>query len=254
MKLKKYNKELLKLQIELLKLQNYVKKEKLKILIIFEGRDTAGKGGTIKRFRENLNPRGARVVALDKPTEQEKGQLYFQRYIKELPNEGEIVFFDRSWYNRGAVEPVMGFCTEEENRIFLEQVPEFEKILVDSNIILLKFYFSIKKETQEKRLNDRKIDPLKQYKISSIDDKAQEYWYKYSKEYKKTFLKTHNEISPWNIIISDDKKKARLNAIKLLLNKINYENKIEYFKIDKEIIINVNKEIEKINKELENNI
>ena len=168
-----YERELTKLQIELLKLQNHVKEKGLKILMIFEGRDAAGKGGTIKRITEHLNPRGARVVALEKPSDIEKTQWYFQRYTQHLPSAGEIVFFDRSWYNRAGVEPVMGFCTTEEHHEFLREVPEFEKMLVKSGIILMKFYFSVSKKEQLKRFKKREVDPLKQYKLSPVDKESQ---------------------------------------------------------------------------------
>ena len=169
----KYEKELVKLQIELLKLQSYVKEKGLKVLIHTEGRDAAGKGGTIKRITEHLNPRGCRVVALEKPSDVERTQWYFQRYIKHLPSAGEIVIFDRSWYNRGGVEPVMGFCTNEEHNMFLRQVPKLEEMLVNSGIILFKFYFSVSKEEQKARFDSRKDDPLKQYKLSAVDQQSQ---------------------------------------------------------------------------------
>ena len=175
-----YEKQLTKLQIELLKLQKYVKENGLKVLMIFEGRDAAGKGGTIKRITEHLNPRGARVVALEKPSDIEKTQWYFQRYTKHLPSAGEIVLFDRSWYNRAGVEPVMGFCTTEEHHEFLREVPEFEKMLVKSGIILMKFYFSVSKKEQLKRFQKREVDPLKQYKLSPVDKESQNLWDKYT--------------------------------------------------------------------------
>ena len=172
----KYEKELVKLQIELLKLQSYVKEKGLKVLILTEGRDAAGKGGTIKRITEHLNPRGCRVVALEKPSDVERTQWYFQRYIQHLPSAGEIVIFDRSWYNRGGVEPVMGFCTNEEHNMFLRQVPKLEEMLVNSGIILFKFYFSVSKEEQKARFDSRKDDPLKQYKLSPVDQQSQILW------------------------------------------------------------------------------
>ena len=205
-----YEKELKTLQIELLKLQNHVKEQGLKVLIIFEGRDAAGNGGTIKRITEHLNPRGARIVALEKPSDVQKTQWYFQRYTQYLPSAGEIVFFDRSWYNRGGVEPVMGYCSEKEHQEFLNEVPEFEKMIVNSDIILFKFYFSVSKEEQNRRFEKRKIDPLKQFKISPVDEKAQELWDKYTINKHSMLLASHTSHAPWQIVKSDDKKKARL--------------------------------------------
>ncbi len=220
-----YEKELKDLQIELLKLQNHVKDKGLKILMIFEGRDAAGKGGTIKRITEHLNPRGARVVALDKPSDVEKTQWYFQRYAQHLPSAGEIVLFDRSWYNRGGVEPVMGFCTPEEHQDFLNHVSEFERMLVNSGIILFKFYFSVSKEEQAKRFKERKTDPLKQYKLSPVDARSQEMWDKYTAA-KYTMLRaSHTGTAPWIIIRSDNKKKARINCIKHILSSVQYPTK-----------------------------
>ncbi|MBD3809263.1 MAG: polyphosphate kinase 2 [Sulfuricurvum sp.] len=217
-----YEKELKKLQIELLKLQNYIKDKGLKVLMIFEGRDAAGKGGTIKRITEHLNPRGARIVALDKPSDVEKTQWYFQRYSKHLPSAGEIVLFDRSWYNRGGVEPVMGFCTPQEHQEFLNQVSEFEHMLVSSGIILFKFYFSVSKAEQARRFKERKTDPLKQYKLSPVDAKSQDLWEKYT-EMKYSMLRaSHTGNAPWVIIRSDNKKKARINCIKHILSSIQY--------------------------------
>ncbi len=233
----KYEKELIKLQIELLKMQNYIKEKGLKLLVIFEGRDAAGKGGTIKRFTEHLNPRGCRTVALEKPSDVEKTQWYFQRYIAHLPSGGEIVLFDRSWYNRAGVEPVMGFCTPEEHKQFLHQVPEFEEMLVNSGIILIKFYFSVSKEEQNKRFKARETDPLKQYKLSPVDKKGQELWDQYTLAKYYMLLSSNTDFAPWTIIMSDNKKKARINAIKYVLSKIDYPKKdkslIEY---DDEII------------------
>lgn len=241
-----YQKKLTQLQIELLKLQNYVKDKGLKVLIIFEGRDAAGKGGTIKRITEHLNPRGARIVALEKPNEQEKTQWYFQRYTDHLPSAGEIVLFDRSWYNRGGVEPVMGFCTRHEHLQFLRDVPEFEKMLVESGIILLKFYFSVSKKEQGKRFKKRETDPLKQYKLSPIDKESQKLWDKYTVAKYSMLMASHTAVAPWTIVKSDNKKKARINCIRHILNSINYDNKTkeDIFKIDEKIIINGTKEIE----------
>lgn len=220
-----YEAELKKLQIELLKLQNYVKDKGLKILIIFEGRDAAGKGGTIKRITEHLNPRGARIVALDKPSNVEKTQWYFQRYIKHLPSAGEMVFFDRSWYNRAGVEPVMGFCTEDEHHEFLNEVSEFERMLVNSGIILFKFYFSISKKEQAKRFKERKTDPLKQFKLSPVDAVSQKVWDKYTEAKHAMLRASHTGIAPWIIIRSDNKKKARINCIKHILGSVEYPSK-----------------------------
>ncbi|MCT7910680.1 polyphosphate kinase 2 [Arcobacter lacus] len=241
-----YEKQLTKLQIELLKLQNYVKTKGLKILMIFEGRDAAGKGGTIKRITEHLNPRGARIVALEKPTEQERTQWYFQRYTKHLPSAGEIVLFDRSWYNRAGVEPVMGFCTHEEHHEFLREVPEFEQMLVKSGIILFKFYFSVSKKEQLKRFKKREIDPLKQYKLSPVDKESQNLWEKYTIAKFSMLMASNTEIAPWTVIRSDNKKKARLNCIRHILSNLTYTNKSkdkDIFKIDTNILINGKEEI-----------
>ena len=242
-----YEKELTKLQIELLKLQNHVKEKGLKILMIFEGRDAAGKGGTIKRITEHLNPRGARVVALEKPSDIERTQWYFQRYTQYLPSAGEIVLFDRSWYNRAGVEPVMGFCTTEEHHEFLREVPEFEKMLVKSGIILFKFYFSVSKKEQAKRFKKREIDPLKQYKLSPVDKESQNLWDKYTIAKFSMLMASNTDNAPWTVIRSDDKKRARLNCIKHILSNLEYEKKIDnkdFFKIDKKILISGTQEIE----------
>jgi polyphosphate kinase 2 len=222
-----YEEELQKLQIELIKLQNWVFENRKRVMIIFEGRDAAGKGGAIKRFVEHLNPRKYRVVALPAPTEIEKGQWYFQRYFKHLPNPGEIVFFDRSWYNRAIVEPVFGFCTKEEYQRFLRQVPEIESDLIDDGIILIKFWFSISKETQRKRFEERKRNPLKQWKLSPIDMKAQELWDEITKYKERMFSKTHTTYSPWIIVNSNNKKMARLESIRYVLSQIDYDGKEE---------------------------
>ena len=242
-----YEQELTKLQIELLKLQNHVKERGLKILMIFEGRDAAGKGGTIKRITEHLNPRGARVVALEKPSDIERTQWYFQRYTKHLPSAGEIVFFDRSWYNRAGVEPVMGFCTTEEHHEFLREVPEFEKMLVKSGIVLMKFYFSVSKKEQAQRFKKREIDPLKQYKLSPVDKESQNLWDKYTIAKFSMLMASNTDNAPWTVIRSDDKKRARLNCIKHILSNLEYEKKIDnkdFFKIDKKILISGTQEIE----------
>ena len=233
-----YEKELRKLQIELLKIQNYVKENGLKVLMIFEGRDAAGKGGTIKRIIEHLNPRGARVVALEKPTDKERSQWYFQRYVEHLPSAGEMVFFDRSWYNRAMVEPVMGFCSKEEHLRFLRDAPLFEKMLIDNGIKIFKFYFSISKKEQAKRFKARRKDPLKQYKLSSVDKMAQKLWNEYSLAKFTMLSSTHTNHAPWTIIKSDNKKRARINCIKYILNNIDYPDKIDEKDIilDKDII------------------
>lgn len=241
----KYQEELRELQIELLKLQNHIKDKNLKLLIIFEGRDAAGKGGTIKRITEHLNPRGARIVALAKPSDVEKSQWYFQRYTQHLPSAGEIVLFDRSWYNRGIVEPVMGFCTKEENEEFLREAPSFERMQVNSGTILIKFYFSVGKKEQKKRFKERKTDPLKQFKISPVDEKAQELWQEYTKAKYKMLRETHSGHSPWVIIRSNNKKEARINAIKYILQQVEYPNKVKAskLKVDDDILIHGSKEL-----------
>lgn len=241
----RYEDELKTLQIELLKLQNHVKESGLKVLMIFEGRDAAGKGGTIKRVIEHLNPRGARVVALNKPSDIEKTQWYFQRYVAHLPSGGEMVFFDRSWYNRAGVEPVMGFCTQEEHKEFLQEVPEFERMLVNSGILIFKFYFSVSKEEQKRRFEKRKEDPLKQYKLSPVDEQSQDLWDKYTIAKYSMMLASHTDHAPWIVIRSDNKKKARLNAIRYVLSHIDYPNKIkaEELSLDAEIVIDANEEI-----------
>lgn len=247
-----YEKELTLLQIELLKFQNYVKEKGLKVLMIFEGRDAAGKGGTIKRITEHLNPRGARVVALGKPGDIEKTQWYFQRYSQHLPSGGEIVLFDRSWYNRGGVEPVMGFCTTEEHHEFLREVPEFEKMLVKSGIILMKFYFSVSKKEQAKRFKKREVDPLKQYKLSPVDMESQRLWDKYTVAKFSMLMSSNTDIAPWIIIRSDNKKSARLNCIKHILTQVEYPDKTddkELLKIDDNILISGTQEIEFMEKE-----
>ncbi|MDR2100230.1 MAG: polyphosphate kinase 2, partial [Campylobacteraceae bacterium] len=220
-----YIKKLKELQIELLKLQKYVKESGLRILVIFEGRDAAGKGGTIKAITEHINPRGARVVALEKPSDKERTQWYFQRYVEHLPSAGEIVFFDRSWYNRAGVEPVMGFCTKEEYQDFLIEVPKFESLIAGAGIKIFKFYFSVTKEEQKKRFEERKKDPLKHFKLSEIDEKAQELWEQYTLAEYSMLLASHTKDCPWAIVYSDGKKKARLNTIRHILRQIDYPNK-----------------------------
>lgn len=242
-----YEKELKELQIELLKLQNHVKDKGLKVLMIFEGRDAAGKGGTIKRITEHLNPRGARIVALEKPSDVEKTQWYFQRYSEYLPSAGEMVLFDRSWYNRGGVEPVMGFCTPQEHQDFLDHVSEFEKMLVTSGIILFKFYFSVSKKEQARRFKERKTDPLKQFKLSPVDAKSQEMWDQYTHAKLSMLKASHTGTSPWIIIRSDNKKKARVNCIKHILSSIQYPSKNQPdLKTSKKILVWGDEEIKLI--------
>jgi len=234
-----YEIELKKLQIELMKLQCSMKANGQRVLAIFEGRDAAGKGGTIKRIIANLNPRYARVVALVKPNETEMSQWYFQRYVTHLPAAGEIAIYDRSWYNRAMVEPVMGFCTDEQNKRFLKDVPMFEEMLVKDGIKLFKFYFSVSKQIQNERFEARKIDPLKQYKLSPVDNLAQQYWDQYSIRKFQMLSETNRTISPWTIIHSDNKKKARLNCIKHLLSMMEYDEKLQADELapDPEIVV-----------------
>ena len=222
-----YEEELRNLQIELVKLQRWVSKNKKRVAIIFEGRDAAGKGGNIRRFTEHLNPRSMRLVALSKPTEMERGQWYFRRYVKELPNPGEIVFFDRSWYNRAVVEPVMGFCTEAQYDNFMVQVPEFEHMLYEDGLILIKFWFSISKDEQLARFNARLETPLKRWKFSPVDKKGQELWDSYTYYKEQMFSKTHTSYSPWITVKANDKKIARLECIRYVLSQFNYEGKDE---------------------------
>ena len=221
----RYEQELEQLQIQMVKLQRAVQINGRRVAIIFEGRDAAGKGGTIRRFMEHLNPRSARVVALPKPTEVEKGQWYFQRYTEHLPNPGEIVFFDRSWYNRAVVEPVMGFCTQKQYKVFMQQAPEFEHMLYEDSLELVKFWFSIAKEVQNERFISRRIDPLKQWKISPVDEKAQDNWDLYTRYKEKMYSRTHTTYSPWVIVKSNDKKKARLESMRHVLSTLEYEGR-----------------------------
>ncbi|MBS9784246.1 polyphosphate kinase 2 [Candidatus Gracilibacteria bacterium] len=248
-----YEKELIQLQIELAKLQKHIIKTGKKLLVIFEGRDAAGKGGTIKRFMEHLNPRNARVVALQKPTDIERGQWYFERYVRHLPNEGEMVFFDRSWYNRAGVEPVMGFVGQKDYERFMQNVPTFEKFLVDSKTVIVKFYFSVSKEEQAARFEERRTNPLKQFKLSPIDQYSQKLWDRYSLAEYKNFTRTSSKHAPWTIIYSDDKKKARLNALKYLLSKFNYPDKIEsdILKINEDIVDTAENYTKKLKKEID---
>ena len=220
-----YESELVKLQAELVDLQQWAAKHKKRVCVLFEGRDAAGKGGAIRRFTEHLNPRSMRVVALTKPTEIEKGQWYFRRYIKELPEPGELVFFDRSWYNRAVVEPVMGFCNEEQYKKFMLQVPEFEHMLYEDGVIIIKFWFSISKKEQKKRFNSRLKNPLKQWKFSPVDKEGQNRWDKYTFYKEQMFSKTHTSITPWIIIKSNNKKQARLESIRHVLSQFDYDRK-----------------------------
>ena len=220
-----YETELLKLQAELVELQQWVAKNKKRICIIFEGRDAAGKGGAIRRFTEHLNPRSMRVVALTKPTESEMGQWYFRRYIKELPEPGELVFFDRSWYNRAVVEPVMGFCNDDQYEKYMLQVPEFEHMLYEDGVVIIKFWFSISKDEQLRRFNSRLANPLKQWKFSPVDKEGQKRWDLYTKYKDKMFEETHSTFSPWIIIKTNQKKKARLESIRYVLSQFNYDGK-----------------------------
>jgi polyphosphate kinase 2 len=220
-----YEKKKYKLQVELLKLQAWVKETKQRIVILFEGRDAAGKGGTIKRFMEHLNPRGARVVALEKPSEVERGQWYFQRYISHLPTAGEIVLFDRSWYNRAGVERVMGFCSDEEYAEFMREVPEFERMLVKSGIKLFKFWFSVSRDEQSIRFKERKTHPLKQWKLSPVDLQSLDKWDAYTEAKKSMFLHTDTAKAPWVVIKSDCKKRARLNAMRYVFHNLDYSEK-----------------------------
>lgn len=221
----RYEEELRKLQSEFVNLQKWIAEKKMRVAIIFEGRDAAGKGGSIKRFKEHLNPRSSRVVALNKPTEVEKGQWYFRRYIKELPNPGEIVFFDRSWYNRAVVEPVMGFCTKEQYDKFMEQVPEFEHLLYEDNLKIIKFWFSISKDEQKKRFDSRLENPLKRWKFSPVDMKGQAMWDDYTFYKEQMFSKTHTNFCPWTIVKTNDKKEARLESMRFVLSQFDYKGK-----------------------------
>ena len=248
-----YEKDLALLQLELAKLQKHIKESWEKLLIIFEGRDAAWKWGTIKRFMEHLNPRLAKVIALNKPTEEEQSQWYFQRYVKNLPNGWEISLFDRSWYNRAWVEPVMWFCTRDEYEQFIKDVVDFEKMLVDSGTKIIKFYFSVWKTEQAKRFEERKTNPLKQYKLSPIDQFSQQLWNKYTLAEYKNFSKTHTKHAPWTLVNSDDKKQARLNAIKVVLDNFDYPWKIDSkkLKIDKNIVYSGKEKVRRLSEEID---
>lgn len=223
----KYEIELEKLQAEFVSLQKWIAENKMRVAILFEGRDAAGKGGSIKRFKEHLNPRSSRVVALSKPTEVEQGQWYFRRYLKMLPNPGEIVFFDRSWYNRAVVEPAMGFCSKEQYDKFIVQVPEFEHLLYEDNLKIIKFWFSISKDEQKKRFNSRLGNALKQWKFSEVDMKGQELWDDYTHYKEQMFSKTHTNFSPWIIVKANNKHEARLESIRHVLSRFDYPGKGE---------------------------
>ena len=218
----KYIEELASLQFELIKLQEWVRMHNLKVVIIFEGRDAAGKGGVIRRITESLNPRICRIAALGTPTEKERGQWYFQRYISQLPAKGEIVLFDRSWYNRAGVEHVMGFCSDDEYKEFLHSVPLFEEMLIRSGIYLIKYWFSVSDEEQEKRFQERMRSPIKRWKLSPMDLESRKHWVEYSQAKDAMFAKTDTKISPWHVVNADNKKKARLNCIAHLLSQIPY--------------------------------
>ena len=220
-----YELEKYKLQVELLKFQYWGQDTGAKHVIVFEGRDAAGKGGTIKRFTEHLNPRAARVVALNKPSDREAGQWYFQRYVSHLPTSGEIVMFDRSWYNRANVERVMGFCTDEEYETFMEQAPVFEKMLIDSGVHVTKFWFSVTQREQRTRFAIRQIDPVRRWKLSPMDLESLDRWEDYTKAKEETFRRTDTDHAPWITIKSNDKKRARLNAMRYFLNQFDYEDK-----------------------------
>jgi polyphosphate kinase 2 len=225
MRRKPYDKDMARLQIELVKMQSWAKASGARIAVLFEGRDAAGKGGTIKRFRENLNPRGAQVVALSKPSDTEATQWYFQRYIDHLPAGGQITFYDRSWYNRGVVEKVFGFCTEEQRAHFFAQVPSFEEMLVEEGIILIKFWLNVGRAEQLRRFLSRERDPLKQWKLSWIDAEGLLKWDEYTAAISETLTRSHTDVAPWTIIRADDKRRARLAAIRRVLHAVDYAGK-----------------------------
>ena len=220
-----YENDLIHLQAELVNLQHWIAKNKRRVCVIFEGRDAAGKGGAIRRFTEHLNPRSNRIVALTKPTDVEKGQWYFRRYIKELPEPGEIVFFDRSWYNRAVVEPVMGFCSDNQYEKFMNQVNEFEHMLYEDGIDIIKLWFSITKEEQARRFQSRLNNPLKRWKFSPVDKEGQVRWNDYTYYKEQMFTKTHTTFSPWILVVTNNKKQSRLESIRYLLSKFEYEGK-----------------------------
>ncbi len=225
MKNREYNGEKMPLQVELVKLQNWIREVGERVIILFEGRDAAGKGGVIRRFMEHWNPRGARVVALDKPSDVELGQWYFQRYVSHFPSAGEIALFDRSWYNRAGVERVMGFSSERDYRLFIQQAPILEKMIVDSGIHIIKLYFSVSRQEQLRRFQKRANDPLKQWKVSPVDIRSIDKWEEYTEAKEAMFLLTHTDGAPWTIVKSDDKKRARINAMRHVLHVLDYEGK-----------------------------
>ncbi|MCY4592649.1 MAG: polyphosphate kinase 2 [Alphaproteobacteria bacterium] len=233
---REYEERKTSLQVELLKAQRWVMETGSRVVILFEGRDAAGKGGSITRFMEHLNPRGARVVALDKPTERERSQWYFQRYVAHLPSAGEIVLFDRSWYNRAGVERVMGFCTEEEYREFLRQCPQFERMLVGSGVLLIKFWFSVSQEEQARRIGMRRVDPLKQWKVSPVDLASANKWDEYTRAKEDMFLCTHVPEAPWLVVRANDKKRARLASMEAFLARIPYPDRPEGAGPDPELV------------------
>jgi len=244
-KLREIN-ELKPYQAELIKLQKYIEENKLKMIILFEGRDAAGKGGTIRRVTRYMNEKHYRVVALGKPTEEEKSQWYYQRYVQHFPRQGEIVLFDRSWYNRAMVEPVFGFCTDEQYQVFMNGVVGFEKDLVNHGIILIKLYYSVTKEEQKRRFDRRKNDPLRQWKLSEIDLQAQDRWDDFTDMKYKMLKKTHSHEAPWKIIRSDNKHKARIETFKVILNSVDYSGKNTHlnYVVDSEIVVSAPREIE----------
>ncbi len=247
-----YEAELKALQIELMKMLQDMQQSGERILAIFEGRDAAGKGGTIQRIISNLNPRNTRVVALSKPNETEQSQWYFQRYLSRLPSAGEFVLFDRSWYNRAMVEPVMGFCTDEQNKRFLKDVPLVEELLVKDGIKLFKFYFSVSRAVQKERFESRKTDPLKQYKLSPVDNLAQDYWDQYSVRKFQMLTETNRSVAPWTIVRSDNKKMARINCIKFILSSMSYKDKMadKYLEPDPKFIVSGIDELRDMEKNL----
>ncbi len=248
-----YEQEMLRLQIELVKLQKYIQENEKKVLIIFEGRDAAGKWGNIKRFTESLNPRYSKVVALMKPSDIEKWQWYFERYISHLPNAGEMIFFDRSWYNRAGVEPVMGFVGKRDYEKFMDDVVSLEKLLTRSGIKIIKFYFSVSKEEQAARFQERRTNPLKQYKLSPIDQFSQKLWDRYTLAEYLNFSQTHTDNAPWTIVRSDNKEQSRINAIKYLLSQFDYPDKIadKYLKIDNDIVYSGKEKARMLAKEID---
>ena len=242
----KYENRIEQLQEELIKLQTWIAENKRKVVIVFEGRDAAGKGGAIRRIVEHLNPREHRIIALPKPNEVERGQWYFQRYVRQLPREGEIVFFDRSWYNRAMVEPVFGFCTQKEYDVFMRSVQRFEEDLIDHGFHFLKIYLSVSKEEQARRFEEREENPLKQWKLSEIDMQMQSRWEEFTQKKYDMLKYTNTPKSPWTIIRSDSKFLARLNSIKVILNSIPYEGRDERldFSVDSDVVITAEKELE----------